>query len=166
MARPLTRIMQKVYSSYPNNMERIEEKPIGIQIRRTSNLIKNYIDAEVERRLNRNITGLEAVLLRNIARLSFECTSKKLQAATGASKAALSEALKNLERKGFLRFEGSSKDRRVKHLLITEQGKEILQELSRIFDDIEKNLLSNVSKEDLETTIRTLSAIRGNANVR
>lgn len=65
------------------------------------------------------------------------------------SKSVASNLIKRMVKNGSIYLEISEKDKRNKHIHLTEQSKESLEKVRDFFDEIDKCLLAGVSKEEL-----------------
>lgn len=88
-----------------------------------------------------------AAELRDVARLS------------GASRAAVSSALKILERDGLVRRERDSADRRLVRLQLTQHGRSALREAIRAQSDREREWLSTLPADDQQLLSRLLAEL-------
>jgi DNA-binding MarR family transcriptional regulator len=82
-----------------------------------------------------------------------------LGVALGIDKASMVKLLDDLEAKGYVKREAVPGDRRVKRLVLTNQGAKILGELKKIRTGIEKQFLAPLSKKEkefLHVTLRKL----------
>jgi Transcriptional regulators len=141
----------------------IEEKPLGVEIRLTGNMIKNFIDQTIQARLKEKITGIEGMVLGYIFRHNdHEITSKEVMENNRGAKATTSQTLHNLEKKGFLIMSPSPSDRRKKVIVLTPKGIEVENEFKEIFKEISVQVRKGITIEDEAVVKRILKIIRAN----
>lgn len=141
----------------------IEEKPLGVEIRLTGNMIKNFIDQTIQARLTEKITGIEGMVLGYIFRHNdHEITSKEVMESNRAAKATTSQTLNNLAKKGFLEMSPSPTDHRKKVIVLTSKGVEVENEFKQIFKEISVQVRKGITAEDEAAVKRILKVIRAN----
>lgn len=141
----------------------IEEKPLGIEIRLTGNMIKNYIDQTIQAKLKENLTGIEGMVLGYIFHHNdHEITSKEVMENSRGAKATTSQTLNNLAKKGFLEMSPSPIDHRKKVIILTPKGIEVENEFKEIFKEISAQVRKGITSEDEANVKRILKAIRAN----
>jgi MarR family transcriptional regulator, repressor for mepA len=140
-----------------------EEKPLGVEIRLTGNMIKNFIDQTIQANLKENITGIEGMVLGYIFHHDdHEITSKDVMERNRASKATTSQTLNNLAKKGYLAMSPSSIDHRKKIITLTPKGIEVENEFKEIFKEISIQVRKGITLEDEANVKRILKLIRSN----
>jgi DNA-binding MarR family transcriptional regulator len=140
-----------------------KEKPLGAEIRCTDNLIKNYIDQTLQANLKESLTGIEGMTMAFIFRhQGEEITAKNIMARNHGSKAATSQTLNGLEKKGYIITEPSKNDRRKKVITLTAKGQNVNAEFKDIFRGITCQIKKGMTPEDEATIRRVLSLIRFN----
>ena len=120
----------------------------------------------------KGLTAVQARILLYILSHSEEGTSlTRIQQEFGCSKAALSELVKQLRKKGYVRSEPSQRDNRCKILLGTDKGKQVRDFLNGSFHRATEQLYSGFSPEELaildrlqKMQLNNLSAMRQSGN--
>jgi len=67
--------------------------------------------------------------------------------------------LNRLERKGFIRSESNSKDKRVKNIFLTDQGGQIFCSMDHFRETTEENMLRDLTNDqikELQSTLKTV----------
>jgi DNA-binding MarR family transcriptional regulator len=140
-----------------------EEKPIGAEIRTTSNLIKAYIDGVLEQKLSNKLTGIEGMTIGYVFRhQDQEVTAKDIIERSKTSKATTSQTLNGLVKKGLIRMVPSKKDQRKKVISLTAKGEEIHQEFRDAFVGITATVKKGITPEEEKTLREILAKIRAN----
>ena len=102
------------------------------------------------------LPSAEFFVLVEIERLSEEnekesgVTNSQIAETMDTTISGASKMIKNLEQKGYVMRNASSKDRRVVYISTTEKGKEILKKTREKHKKIFKSILENMGEEDLK----------------
>ncbi len=79
-------------------------------------------------------------------------------------KATLSKTIKKLTEVGYIRVEGDEKDRRMKHLYLTEKALPAAEQIKKIHGTFFEDLQAGISREELTVTENTLRRMADNIN--
>ena len=88
------------------------------------------------------------------------CTHQQLAQHMGIEAPTLVKLVDHLEKEGLLRRCVSETDRRVKHLHLSDAGKQVVVDIRINAAELRKDILSDISKEELEVTYAVLQRIR------
>lgn len=127
--------------------DNMRDKKLGYYFKVMSN--------EMIRNRNKNLEhlGLTSsqcdILLYLIAHNKEEINQKDIEKFFKLSNPTVSGILERLEMKGFIVRKTSSKDARFKQIELTDKGKEVNKDMNKNMQYLEKELLKNVSNEDL-----------------
>lgn len=86
-------------------------------------------------------------------------SQRELADLVGIEGPTLVRQLDNLEEQGLIERRANGVDRRVKELHLTDRARPVLQEITRIADELRNELLSDVPASDLDTAGQVLKAI-------
>jgi DNA-binding MarR family transcriptional regulator len=140
-----------------------EEKPLGLEIRFTSNLIKSYVDQELEKKLSYKLTGIEGMTMGYIFRHDKEeITAAAVMEKSHASKATTSQTLAGLVKKGYIKMIPSPSDKRKKIISLTKEGQEVEAEFKEAFVEIGKEVKKGLSEEDEKKIREILKKVQQN----
>jgi DNA-binding MarR family transcriptional regulator len=140
-----------------------ENRPLGVEIRMTSNLVKNYIDQTLEKNLKEKLTGIEGMSLGYIFRhQGEEITAKEIRDRSHSSKATISQTLSGLEKKGYIEAVPSPSDKRKKIIVLTPLGQKVQKEFREIFKGITAQVKRGISPEEEENVREILKKIQAN----
>jgi|GEM_PF-3734798 len=78
------------------------------------------------------------------------CTPSMVAAYLGISRSAVSQQIDQLLKKGLLKLEASTDDRRLKHLCLTENAKKLKQKLKKDFLNLLELQFSVLSDKELD----------------
>ena len=124
-------------------------------------LFKHIHDALYKKANNRlrkmGLTLSQAGLLTELARQpQGEATMKELEHTLQVAQPTAAGLVVRLEGKGFLRSRGDARDRRIKIVALTEQGRDICCQARIYMEDDEARLLLGFSAEEKEQFYRFL----------
>ena len=88
------------------------------------------------------------------------CTHQQLAQHMGIEAPTLVKLVDHLEKESLLKRCISETDRRVKHLHLSEAGKQVVVDIRSNAAELRKDILSDTSKEELEVTYAVLQRIR------
>ncbi len=77
----------------------------------------------------------------------------------GYDRATIGGVIDRLEKKGWIARVVSERDRRARELSLTEEGRRVLAALQPIVQDLQKDILKPLNKEDRERFIRLASQV-------
>ena len=137
--------------------------PYGLRFSILGRTFKRQLD---ERLLEKDLTGVQRVL-KELERLeasgAAEVNQRDLENASHVTHPTMTEILKRLERKGFIRCCQSSHDRRHKCVFSTEKARQLQQEMSHMDSAILAQLSCGLSREQLESLWEMLDVMLDNA---
>lgn len=140
-----------------------EKRPLGAEIRLTSNAIKNYIDRYMNEHFALEITGVECMTLAYIFRHEGQpVVAADLMRRFGVSKATVSQTLSGLTKKGFVRQKVSKVDGRIKIISLTKKGKDLKIRFDKLFKKINTSIVDNFTEEEKSELYRLLEKIQSN----
>ncbi len=83
---------------------------------------------------------------------------------TNRSKTSLTRLINTMEKKGLVYRVISEKDKRIKHVYLSELGMSNYLESLPILKKMDAELQKNISKKDIENTIKVLNQVQENIN--
>ena len=78
-------------------------------------------------------------------------------------KAAVARSVKNMEKKGYLRTERSSIDKRAKELYLSDSGKELYQFMQHLNSQWIDHVMGDLESDDIKAFIQTIDHISNRA---
>ena len=112
-----------------------------------------------------NRTGIHPThhyFLMHLAKDESTFRQKELASRFGITPAAVVQNLDRMEEAGYVRREASESDSRCKRILITDKGRQIVEESAEEFGKLDAKLLEGIAGEDLETFLRVLQQMQEN----
>ena len=89
-------------------------------------------------------------------------TLKELSEILGSSHQNVKQILLKLERKGFVRFETDSSDKRKQRIFLTDECRQFCEENDDNSRQIMEKMFNGISEKELTTTIKTIIKIEEN----
>lgn len=80
------------------------------------------------------------------------------------SKAHISKSIENLRSKGFIQLEEDESDHRILHIRLTEKSKNIIEEVSEIYEECKEIMQRGISEEELQIVKKVFQKMNHNIN--
>ncbi|MBO5158565.1 MAG: winged helix DNA-binding protein [Lachnospiraceae bacterium] len=80
------------------------------------------------------------------------------------SKAHISKSIENLRSKGFIHLEEDESDHRILHIRLTEKSKNIIEEVSEIYEECKEIMQRGISEEELQIVKKVFKKMNHNIN--
>ena len=80
------------------------------------------------------------------------------------SKAHISKSIENLRSKGFIQLEEDESDHRILHIRLTEKSKNIIEEVSEIYEECKEIMQRGISEEELQIVKKVFKKMNHNIN--
>lgn len=138
-----------------------EEYEIGKQIQMLSRKIKRKMD---EAFLNYGITGSQAFMLKFIHKkqINGKVYAKNIENEFDMRRPTVTGILQLMEQNNFIKRRAEGKDARLKEIVITSKGMEIVKKIDLNVEQIEKDLVKDVSKEEMKTFLNIIGKLSKN----
>jgi MarR family transcriptional regulator, organic hydroperoxide resistance regulator len=125
-------------------------------IYRTANAVRAYAWNEVLRPYDLTWTGFVVLW---VVWIFDGMETRRAAEAAAISKATLTGVVKTLEARGWMRKVGRADDRRLVEIHLTDQGRELMQELYPRFNAIEAKVVGRLSRGDIGAMTSSLREI-------
>lgn len=86
-------------------------------------------------------------------------TSSQLNVLLGVSKGLISRSIDSLMKKGWIRCENDTSDRRVLHIYLTSESSEVVKVLKTEIQKINQDILADISEEEMKAMEMTMTKI-------
>lgn len=129
------------------------------------------LHAAVERRINQemsaiHLTFVQAMVIQYLYHSAGETTCQKdIQNALGLAHPTVSGILSRLEERGLICSRSSGKDKRYRMIDLTEQGKNLHQDISLIVNHISEELFDGISDAEQADGSRIFQKMLSNLSV-
>lgn len=94
--------------------------------------------------------------------LNPACSQMELADRFGVSAAAVTVSLKKLEKGGYITRQTDRQDNRVNHVMITEKGKEVVQQSLQLFAETDEIFFKGFSEGEMEQLYSLLNRAKEN----
>ena len=136
-------------------------KSLNEQFSESMFLVTHAWRTELDRRLRPlGFSHSRWLLLLHLSR-NDGCTHSALAHSMEIEAATLVKLVDHMEKEGLLKRCASETDRRVKHLRLSEAGKEVVENIRSYAADLRKEVLSGLSQAEIKTALDVLNNIRG-----
>lgn len=136
---------------------------IGIEIRTLDNLIKRFIDGNINKSNLNRLTGSNGWIIdyikKNPQRPIYQ---KDLEAEFNVTRSTASKVLNLMEEKGLIIRESVPEDARLKKLVLTPKAVQIAEEMEENREVIEGQITKGFSEKELEQLYSYIERIRKN----
>ena len=124
---------------------------------RTWQIINRYLELELRKQES---SPIRFAIMNALYRHGGQMTPTEISEWVFRSKNSITSAINTLEREGFVRREPSKSDRRSVTVVITEKGWGKTNKITPIAQEISREILSCLDREQLETLGTSLRAVR------
>lgn len=140
-----------------------EQKYMGMELRVLDNLIKRFIDNQMNPMKINRITGsngwIIAYLRNNTDRAVYQ---KDLENEFNITRSTASKVVNLMVEKGFIVRESVPEDARLKRLVLTPKAIELSEEMEKNRDAVENQIVKGFSEEELEQFYSYIERIKKN----
>ena len=141
-----------------------KEKPFGIRLSMLHRASKKFIDEQIKAE---ELTGVQLFVLGQLRRMEDagvgEVNQKDLEKASHVTHPTMTELLKRLERKGFVKCERSRTDRRYKCVSATDRVKDIDRSMREADEKTFAQLCQGLSDEQISQFLAITDVMVANA---
>jgi len=136
-----------------------DKTPLGtlLSILMSFEVLARYL--EVELRVHQ-ATLIKFNIMSTLFKNGGEMTPSEIAESVFREKNSITSAIKTLEKEGVVRREPSTDDRRSVKVIITDKGWEVANRLSPIAQELSREALSCIDKEQLETLVGNMRTVR------
>lgn len=138
----------------------------SIEIKKTHHCLRRYIEAEVDKVIGGDLTGIQGVVIDFIYYKSIEkgedIYQRDIEERFSVRRSTATIMLQALEKKGYITKESVQHDARLKKLILTEKAIKMHESLDPIVAEFEQSLSEGISEADMEIFLKVLEQIRNN----
>ncbi|MFC3928601.1 MarR family winged helix-turn-helix transcriptional regulator [Streptococcus caprae] len=133
------------------------------QIRSFINEMEQYVADEAKRFGADHLSGPQGFVLMHLVKHPDQVFSiKDFEDCLNLSKSVTSNLIKRMEKNGFVLVVPSAKDKRVKHVLLTDYGREQSVKLEGFLGHVHKVMLQGIRKEDAAVAKQVFQQLKAN----
>lgn len=137
------------------------ENSFSTVISKASRLLVNRISKNLSKH---QVTAEQWTILANLWQHNGQ-TQQALADFSNKNKASITHLIDNLEKRKLVERRADDTDRRNKKIFLTEEGKELQEELSKIVKKTVKQATEGIDKKELKSTKKVLKSIIGNLTI-
>ena len=141
------------------------EMPLGLRFAVIARCFKTTMD---DRLREHDVTGVQFSILRELQRHEEEGTGelyqRDLENVSHVTHPTMTEIIKRLEKKGYIRCQRSESDRRHKCIVLTERARELCSEVNAAEDYAVQRLCGCLTEEEFSTLESLLEKILSNVD--
>ena len=123
---------------------------------------KNLFDIHNKKKLSTPPSPLQMDILSILIEEKEDIFLKTIQERLHISKAAISDAIEKMEKKGFIEKQNYKEDGRKNKLVVLKKGKDIYKELLENKEKMNQKMMVGISEEEMNTFQITLKKIEKN----
>ncbi|AIM25534.1 MarR family transcriptional regulator [Melissococcus plutonius] len=142
-----------------------EQKDLGYEIRELAILFGRRIKKEACKRKIKKLMGPQAMVLNfiyyNPEKIIYQ---KDIEKELSIRKSTASQLLDRMEANGYVHRIVSNKDKRLKQIILTKKALEQKQAINEMTKQIEKELMKDLSAEEVDAFLKTVNKIKNNLN--
>jgi len=138
-------------------------RPLAVEIRHTTSMVKSYIDRKIGKNIAGDLTGSECMVLFYILKNSHAAlkTSFVIERFR-ISKGTASQILSSLESKGYISQKISPHDHRAKEIVLTRKSRILKKKMDDAMEEVAARLEDNYTPEERRELVRLLDIMRNN----
>ena len=111
-----------------------------------------------KRKIGHELRTLDNMMSRNLMAAARERGVDEFK----ICRSTVTNILKLMEKKGYIRRESVPYDARLKKLVLTDTGRELHEKTKDMIDMLEEQTVEGISKEDLDTFYRVIDQVKNN----
>lgn len=123
---------------------------------------RNLMAAARERGVD-ELTAMHGWILDYLCRNEHkDIFQKDIEAEFKICRSTVTNILKLMEKKGYIKRESAPYDARLKKLVLTDTGRELHEKTKDMINMLEEQTVAGISKEDLDTFYRVIDQVKNN----
>jgi DNA-binding MarR family transcriptional regulator len=136
-----------------------DKTPLGniLSLLMSFEVLERYIKVELRQH---KATLIRFNIMTNLFKNGGEMTPSEIAESVFREKNSITAALNTLESEGVVRREPSTDDRRSVKVIITDKGWEVANRLSPIAQELSREALSSLDREQIESLVEDMRVIR------
>lgn len=137
-----------------------KKRKIGHELRTLDNMMSRNLMAAARERGVDELTAMHGWILGYLCRNEHkDIFQKDIEAEFKICRSTVTNILKLMEKKGYIKRESVPYDARLKKLVLTDTGRELHEKTKDMIDMLEEQTVAGISKEDLDTAQSAASGI-------
>lgn len=136
-----------------------DKTPLGnlLSVLMSFEVLARYLEIELRRH---NVTLIKFNIMSTLFKNGGEMTPSEIAESVFREKNSITAAINTLEKEGVVRREPSPDDRRSVRVIITDKGWKEANRLNPIAQEISREVLSYMDKEQIDNLVETMRTLR------
>lgn len=140
-----------------------KKRKIGHELRTLDNMMSRNLMAAARERGVDELTAMHGWILGYLCRNEHkDIFQKDIEAEFKICRSTVTNILKLMEKKGYIKRESVPYDARLKKLVLTDTGRELHEKTKDMINMLEEQTVAGISKEDLDTFYRVIDQVKNN----
>ena len=140
------------------------ELRVGVEVHKADCVLRRSLSNRVKAAGIDEVTLMHGWFIRYLYEHRVEDVFQRdLEQHFAIGRSTITSTIQLMEKKGYICRESVAQDARLKKVLLTEKGIRTHEEMTRIVEQVDNNILSGISKEELSVFFRVIRKIQENA---
>lgn len=143
-----------------------QKRKIGHELRTLDNMMSRNLMAIARERGVDELTAMHGWILGYLCRNEGkDIFQKDIEAEFKIGRSTVTNILKLMEKKGYIKRESVPYDARLKKLVLTDTGRKLHAKTRSMIDDLEDRTVAGIPEDELETFYRVIDQIKSNIKI-
>lgn len=140
----------------------MECKDFATEVKVLANLLKRRLDNAVSNVTTDNITGVQVLIMGFLSESSFDVYQKDIEKQFNIRRSTVTNILHGMEKQGIIIRQNVDNDARLKKIVLTPKGNDILSVLNDEVAKTQQLLIKGISDEELEIYFSVIKKMKEN----
>lgn len=140
----------------------MECKDFATEVKVLANLLKRRLDNAVSKVTTDNITGVQVLIMGFLCESSSEVYQKDIEKQFNIRRSTVTNILHGMEKQGVIIRQNVDNDARLKKIVLTPKGNDILDILNDEVAKTQQLLIKDISDEELEIYFSVINKMKKN----
>lgn len=140
----------------------MECKDFATEVKVLANLLKRRLDNAVSNVTTDNITGVQVLIMGFLSESSFDVYQKDIEKQFNIRRSTVTNILHGMEKQGIIIRQNVDNDARLKKIVLTPKGNDILSVLNDEVAKTQQLLIKGISDEELEIYFSVIKEMKEN----
>lgn len=137
-------------------------KEIAKEVKAVANLLKRRLDNAVNKVTDKNITGVQVLILGYLDETKDDVYQKDIEKLLDVRRSTVTNILHGMEKQELIERQSVNNDARLKKIILTEKAKNILSVLNEEVTKTQNILIKDIPEKDLEVYLSVIKKMKEN----
>ena len=137
-------------------------KEIAKEVKAVANLLKRRLDNAVNKVTDKNITGVQVLILGYLDETKDDVYQKDIEKLLDVRRSTVTNILHGMEKQELIERQSVNNDARLKKIILTDKAKNILSVLNEEVTKTQNILIKDISEKDLEVYLYVIKKMKEN----